>query len=109
MSNGEKACQLIYQLAEPCAALRVGRLWRDCGSEQTVALGCAPVTLAAIWPRSHGAKDENESVAGVHTAAGEAADVTLGFRPPGLEFARRRWRQKTDGEHAKYLSVSKRR
>lgn len=48
-------------------------------------------------------------MAGVYTAAGEAADVTLGFRPPGLEFARRRWRQKTDGEHAEYLSGSKRR
>lgn len=34
MSNGEKACQLIHQLAEPCAALKVGRLRRDCGSEQ---------------------------------------------------------------------------
>lgn len=100
MSNGEKACQLIHQLAEPRAALRVGRLRRDCGSEQTVALGCAPVTLAAIWPRrSHGAKGENESVAGVYTGAGEAADVTLGFRPPGLELGRRRWRQKTDGEY----------
>lgn len=32
MSNGEMACQLIYQLVEPCAALGVRRLRRDCGS-----------------------------------------------------------------------------
>lgn len=83
MSNGEKACQLICQLAEPCAALRVGRPRWDCGSEQTVALGCAPVTPDAIWPRSHGAKGENESVAGVYTGAGEAMGVSLGFRPLG--------------------------
>lgn len=88
-----------------CGSQSRKALRRDCGSEQTVALGCAPVTLAAIWPRrSHGAKGENESVAGVYTGAGEAADVTLGFRPPGLELGRRRWRQKTDGVHAEYLS-----
>lgn len=34
--------------------------------QAAVALGCVLVTLAAVWPRSHGAKGENESVASVY-------------------------------------------
>lgn len=46
VSNGVMACQLIYQLVEPCAALAVRRLQRDYGSGwQSPSAACSSRSL----------------------------------------------------------------
>lgn len=78
VSNGVMACQLIYQLVEPCAALGVRRLQRDYGSGwQSPSAACTSRSL--LYGQGATGQKVNMNQWPMFIRAGEAADVTLGF------------------------------